>query len=118
MHFPPTLLKEKSMEPAKTSAELTDIVKQFDQSGLTQKVFCKNHNIKHSTFKNHVTRCRPAASLKTPSTLIPIKLSNSPSKTEHVCLSLPNGVQVKAPASTALVQSLLMQLIGGDNAAT
>jgi hypothetical protein len=99
----------------KTSAEWKGIVELFYQSGLTQKAFCEKHNIKQSTFKNHVTRFRSAKSTPKSSSLIPVKLAGSAMESGIICLSLPNGVQIKAPATKSLTHDLLMRLIGAAN---
>jgi hypothetical protein len=83
------------------------LVEEQNKSGLTQKIFCKQHNISLSQFiyYNCLLKNKDDLSVKKPSSFAPVKISdknNMPS--DEIKVSLPNGFQFTFPSDLDVIQ--------------
>ena len=84
---------------------MRQLVQQWKESGLTQKVFCEKIGIKRTTFANWVKRSK-----ETPrANFVAITPSIKP-VAESIEVIYPNGVRLKTSAIDIPVLSKLIQL--------
>lgn len=89
----------------KKAEQMRQLVQQWKESGLTQKVFCEKNGIKRTTFANWVKRSKEKTGQGFVAINPPIK-----SISESIELFYPNGVRLKASATDISVLSELIRL--------
>ena len=80
-------------------------IERWQQSGLSQKEYCKQHELTFSSFGYWRARLNRSKRAKK---LIPVDIKT----TDHARLSLPNGIRLEVPVhSLAVILPLLTQSI-------
>lgn len=73
--------------------EMSMIVEQWQESGMTQKDFARSHEIKLSTLRYWIRKSRDEFS---GGDFIPLNLSSG----QAIRLFYPNGIEIELPAQT------------------
>lgn len=88
-------------------ARWRQLVEEQNKSGMTQKIFCKQHNISLSQFiyYNCLLKNKDNPPVKIPSSFAPVKISDKYNMTSgEIKLSLPNGFQFTFPSDLDVIQ--------------
>ncbi len=89
-------------------------IEQWQQSGQTQRAFCREHELNYDQFVYWRKKLSPPTVKPTPranSSFVPVTLAASPSP-QGLSLYLPNGMQLHglSQANLPVVQQLLAHL--------
>lgn len=110
---PPSATQLK--EPPKSSEEWGAIIRGWEQSGLSQKAYCEQHNMKLHNFVYH--RKKHQSDQRSTSRFSQIKITGKSNSSENPTglyrLKLPNGITLLIPPqfeSSSLKE--LFQLLG------
>ncbi len=89
----------------KKAEQMRQLVRQWKESGLTQKVYCEKIGIKRTTFANWVKRSHD----KTGQGFVAITPPTRP-VSESIELIYPNGVRLKASTTHIPILSELIRI--------
>lgn len=85
-----------------------EVVRRWEESGLTQRVFCEQENIKEGTF-NYWRKLYKEQRAEPSNGFVSLKVEAQPI-TEALEVIYPNGVKLRIPQGTS--PALVRQLIG------
>jgi len=85
--------------------QMRQLVQQWKESGLTQKVFCEKIGIKRTTFANWIKRSKETPRVGFVAVTPPIKPVS-----ESIEVIYPNGVRLKISATDIPVLSDLIRI--------
>jgi len=89
-----------------------EMISQWRQSGLTQKVFCETNNIRYHIFHYWYKIYRSEQSAT--SSFLPVNIKPVP-RQEQITITSPNGIQVQFPLTDQAVR-FIKQLLLSDHA--
>lgn len=75
------------------------IIKDYSESGLTQRVFCQQRALKFHNFSYHLTEYRRRQSKPNEVSFVPVKLSPEDNTQSTINVSFPNGYSLNFPQS-------------------
>lgn len=89
-------------------ARWKQLVEEQNKSGMTQKIFCQEHNISLSQFiyYNCLLKNKENPPVKKPFSFAPVKIAdkNNIASSREIKLSLPNGFQFTFPSDLDVAQ--------------
>lgn len=89
-----------------TKEEMTIAIELWQESGLSQKKFCKRENLSTSTFcywlqkhRRETGQSKPKARKQAVKTFIPVEVSGetTPAGPGQIEITYPNGIQLSCP---------------------
>ena len=91
--------------------EMISVIREWEQSGQSQKSFCQFRNIAHSKFYYWLRKVQKGQSLENQTDFVAIRIRHNKSA-GNLDIQYPNGVIVKlhAPIDLVMVKSLLQIL--------
>lgn len=92
----------KKQERINRQEEMLSLIEQWQGSGKTQQIFCKEHELTYTTFYYWLRRYRRQLE---ESSFLPIEISSG----SHIEIRYPGGVILQLPAATRL--AMLKQLL-------
>jgi transposase-like protein len=92
----------KNQERNKRQEEMLSLIKQWQESGKSQKSFCQEHELTYTTFYYWLRLYRR---VQDESNFLPVEISSG----SHIEIRYPGGVILQIPAATRL--STVKQLL-------
>jgi hypothetical protein len=95
----------------KKSHDMTEIIRQWEQSGQSQKSFCQSRNIAHSKFYYWLKKVRARQIPENQTDFIAVRIDQA-RNTGDLDIQYPNGVILKlhTPIDLGMVRALLQLL--------